>query len=258
MSSSIRPLQLEILPDIIEIVSDAGIVGDVNSMSTRIGTGINSMELISSMSNMMTSMAVVGAMSTMVMSAMAVSKVSALGAAGFQGMTPGWGASYNEYRQKQESDRVAKAQEYNPPKSQVSTTGELAELERSYRNMGFIHENLMISLDAAIVNKKRLKTEYHMTLTLGLEELHVKYPKLWMTELHLRKAQQEVDRIELNMMLKLKKINDLRVRLHLKKEEDELAKPLTVMSKYNNIAKDVYGPRSENSKNYKGGYYGNR
>lgn len=87
---------------------------------------------------------------------------------------------------------------------------ELAELDESIRKMSFVKNNLNDIVTGHRNQVNKLMREYGITIIPSVAEMRQKYPKLYFAEQYLSSTEKNLDRVELNMMLKQKRRKQLR------------------------------------------------
>lgn len=94
-----------------------------------------------------------------------------------------------------------------------SAAQELANVDERIRKLSFVMENYRSSVISLRNNRQELMMEYGITVTPALAPLKNLYPKLYHTEMNLKKAEEELAKIEVRDLLLKKRRKELRFAL---------------------------------------------
>jgi len=177
-------------------------------MSTN---SINPLAIVRPLSDGIIAMAMVSAMTSMM--AMATSTaVSAAGISTMGSFIPYTGGGKKRY----------------PSES----SNELDSLNERIRKLSYVLENQKEAVRGTREHKAKLMQEYGLTLLPSVVEMS-RYPKLKMTDHYLRKAEQDLDRMELSMLNLQRRRKELQTKLGVRAEEGgEVRRVYPAMKKF--------------------------
>lgn len=117
------------------------------------------------------------------------------------------------------------------PSKSAGPGAELESINKRISRLRYVMDNAGEALKGTRAHREKLMREYKLYVMPSVTEL-IKYPKLRATELLLRNAEKNYDRMELSMMFLRKKRKELQVKLGVRAEEEGPRRTYTVMKKF--------------------------
>lgn len=105
-------------------------------------------------------------------------------------------------------------------RSTGESSNELDSLNERIRKLNYVLENQREAVRGTRGHKVKLMKQYGLGVLPSVVEMK-KYPKLRMTDYYLRKAEQDLDKMELNMMNLQKERKELQMKLGMRPDEGE-------------------------------------
>ena len=186
---------------------------------------ISPMEVIRPLSEGIIAVAMVSAMASM----MAMATSTAVSAAGIS--TMGSFVPYTGGGRKRQKSSSTEVQKQSTRRAFSDPYEELESLNERIRKLDYVLENQKEAVRGTREHKAKLMHEYGLTVLPSVVEMG-KHPKLKTTDYYLRKAEKDLDRIELSMMYLQKRRKELQVKLGMRVEESEMRKAYPAMKKF--------------------------